>query len=115
METKSALQSLSGLAQDHRLSIFRFLVTRGDLGAVVQEIAESVGFSGSTLSFHLKGLVHAGLANATSEGRFVRYHANFAAMDGLIRYLTEHCCEDDPGRCTIAPRPPGKPKGGTRA
>ena len=115
METKSALQSLSGLAQDHRLSIFRYLVTRGTLGAVVQEIAESVGFGGSTLSFHLKGLVHAGLASATSEGRFVRYHANFAAMDGLIRYLTEHCCEDDPGRCEIAAKTPRTPKGGTRA
>lgn len=99
METKNALRSLAGLAQDHRLTIFRYLVTRGSTGAVVQEISDSLGVAGSTLSFHLKGLVHADLANATNEGRFIRYRANFDAMQGLVDYLTEHCCDGHPEQC----------------
>ena len=92
METKTAVPLLAGLAQESRLSIFRYLVVCGPEGAVVGDIGEQVGLSGSTLSFHLKGLVHAGLAESFSEGRYVRYRANFAAMQSLIDYLTAHCC-----------------------
>ena len=99
METKAAVRSLAGLAQDSRLSIFRYLVTCGPNGAVVADIADEVGLSGSTLSFHLKGLVHAGLAESFAEGRYIRYRANFFAMKGLIDYLTIHCCEGQPERC----------------
>lgn len=102
METKAAVRSLAGLAQDSRLSIFRYLVICGPGGAVVNEIAEEVGLSGSTLSFHLKGLVHAGLAESFAEGRYIRYRANFSAMKGLIDYLTLHCCEGHPERCRPA-------------
>lgn len=92
METKTAVSLLTGLAQESRLSIFRYLVVCGPEGAVVGDIGEQVGLSGSILSFHLKGLMHAGLAESFSEGRYVRYRANFAAMQSLIDYLTAHCC-----------------------
>ncbi|MCX7514228.1 ArsR/SmtB family transcription factor [Frateuria sp. GZRR35] len=102
METKTAVRALAGLAQDNRLGIFRYLVTRGPEGAVVGEISEHTGLSGSNLSFHLKGLVQAGLAESFAEGRYIRYRANFPAMRELIDYLTEHCCEGQPEQC----RPP---------
>lgn len=99
METKTAVQLLAGLAQESRLGIFRYLVTCGPQGAVVGDIAEHVGLSGSTLSFHLKGLVHAGLAESFAEGRYVRYRATFEAMQRLIDYLTAHCCAGQPAQC----------------
>jgi len=99
METNTAIRSLAGLAQDSRLGIFRYLVTCGPDGAVLGEISEHAGLRGSTLSFHLKGLVHAGLAESFSEGRYIRYRANFSAMQGLVDYLTQHCCDGHPERC----------------
>jgi DNA-binding transcriptional ArsR family regulator len=99
METKTAVALLAGLAQESRLSIFRYLVTCGPEGAVVGDIGEHAGLSGSTLSFHLKGLVHAGLAESFSEGRYVRYRADFTAMQNLIDYLTAHCCAGLPAQC----------------
>ncbi|QNK02170.1 ArsR/SmtB family transcription factor [Dyella telluris] len=99
METSTAIQALAGLAQESRLGIFRYLVVRGPAGAVVGEIAEHMGVAGSTLSFHLKGLVHAGLAESFAEGRYIRYRANFAAMQSLIDYLTENCCAGQQDQC----------------
>ncbi|MEI7035616.1 helix-turn-helix transcriptional regulator [Fulvimonas yonginensis] len=101
METKSAVVLLAGLAQESRLSIFRYLVTCGPDGAVVGAIGEHVGLGGSTLSFHLKGLVHAGLAESFSEGRYVRYRADFETMQHLIDYLTAHCCAGQPAQCGL--------------
>jgi DNA-binding transcriptional ArsR family regulator len=104
METNTAIRSLAGLAQESRLGIFRYLVTRGPAGAVVGEIAEGVGLGGSVLSFHLKGLVHAGLAESFAEGRYMRYRANFEAMQALVDYLTLNCCEGRPEQCRPAKR-----------
>jgi len=104
METKIAVPLLAGLAQESRLGIFRYLVTCGPDGAVVGDIGEQVGLSGSTLSFHLKGLVHAGLAESFAEGRYVRYRADFSAMRHLIDYLTAHCCAGQLALCCPAPR-----------
>lgn len=102
METKTAVALLAGLAQESRLSIFRYLVSRGPDGAVVGDIGEHAGLSGSTLSFHLKGLVHAGLAESFPEGRYIRYRADFPAIQNLIEYLTAHCCGGQPDGCDSA-------------
>ena len=47
----------------------------------------------SSLSFHLKELAHADLVTARQEGRFIYYAANYAAMNNLMAYLTENCCQ----------------------
>ena len=60
-------------------------------------IAETVGVPAATLSFHLKELSHAGLVVSCQESRFIFYSANFAAMDDLIAYLTDNCCQG--GQC----------------
>ena len=46
----------------------------------------------ATASFHLKELVSAELVRAQPQSRFIDYSANYAAMSGLIAYLTDNCC-----------------------
>jgi hypothetical protein len=36
------------------------------------------------------------LAALAQESRFIYYSANFPAMDELIAYLTENCCQGQP-------------------
>ncbi len=95
----SAVQALSALAQETRLAVFRMLVQAGPEGLVVGQIAEALAIPDATLSFHLKTLTQGGLVSSRNEGRFVRYQANFAAMHGLLDYLSENCCGGDPASC----------------
>ncbi|MBD8873573.1 metalloregulator ArsR/SmtB family transcription factor [Rhodanobacter sp. DHB23] len=92
MQTKQAISVLSALAQESRLAIYRLLVEHVPDGLVVSAIAERLGVANTTLSFHLKELVRAGLITSRQEGRFIYYAASMAAMDDLIGYLTENCC-----------------------
>lgn len=92
METRQVLAALSAIAQESRLAIFRLLVQIGPDGMAASKIAEQLDIAPSSLSFHLKELVHAGLITSRSEGRFVIYAADVAVMNGLIGYLTENCC-----------------------
>ena len=55
-------------------------------------VAAAVGLPGATLSFHVDKLVQAGLVHGTPEGRFVRYRADFPAMNALVEFLTRNCC-----------------------
>ena len=93
METKQALQALSALAQESRLAIFRLLVQAGPKGLAAGAIGEKLGLPPATLSFHLAGLNRAGLAQSRQEGRFVIYNADYAAMNALVGFLTENCCQ----------------------
>lgn len=92
METNSAVIALAALAQDTRLAIYRLLVQRGPEGEAAGRIGEQLGVAPATLSFHLKTLEQAGLAQSRQEGRFVRYTVDYRAMTALIAYLTENCC-----------------------
>ena len=92
MDIKSAVLQLSSIAQEARLEIFRLLVQAGPDGLPAGSIAETLTIPGSTLSFHLKELSHAGLINSSPVSRFIYYSANYEAMNGLLAYLTENCC-----------------------
>ena len=92
MEIQAAIRALAALAHNSRLEIFRLLVQKGPQGMAASAIAEKVGLPNATLSFHIKGLTHAGLVDARQDGRFIYYAANYPAMDGLVGYLTDHCC-----------------------
>jgi ArsR family transcriptional regulator, arsenate/arsenite/antimonite-responsive transcriptional repressor len=96
METNLAVTQLAALAQESRLAIFRLLVQQGAEGSVVGRIAEALGLPNATLSFHLKTLLQAGLVLTRQEGRFIYYSANYAAMNGLVGFLTENCCGGKP-------------------
>ena len=93
METRQALQALSALAQESRLSIFRLLVQAGPAGRPAGAIGEALGLPPATLSFHLAGLTRAGLARSRQDGRFDIYSADYAAMNALVGFLTENCCQ----------------------
>jgi len=93
METKQALLSLSALAQETRLAIYRLLVEAGPEGMAAGAIGEKLDLPPATLSFHLAGLTRAGLAQSRNESRFVIYSADYAAMNALVGYLTENCCQ----------------------
>ena len=92
METKRVVAALSALAQETRLAVYRLLVERGPEGLPAGAIGERLKLAPATLSFHLKELAHAGLIAARQDGRFIWYRADFAAMNGLVAYLTENCC-----------------------
>jgi hypothetical protein len=46
--------------------------------------------------FHIAHLARSGLVSSRQESRFIYYFANFPAMDELIAYLTENCCQGQP-------------------
>jgi DNA-binding transcriptional ArsR family regulator len=96
METKTAITSLAALAHESRLAVFRLLVQAGPAGVAASKIGENLGIPASSLSFHLKELSHAGLVTGTPDGRFIRYAANFDAINGLIAFMTENCCSGNP-------------------
>ena len=100
MEIKHAIRALGALAHNSRLEIFRLLVQKGPEGMAASVIAEKVGLPNATLSFHIKGLTHAGLVSARQDGRFIYYAADYSTIDGLMAYLTENCC----GGQACAPR-----------
>lgn len=93
MEEFDVVKALASLAQPIRLRVFRSLVTAGPVGMTPGQLVESLGTSGTGLSFHLKELVHAGLVTQERQGRNLVYRAEFAKMTDLIGYLTENCCQ----------------------
>lgn len=101
MKTPQAVVALASLAQDTRLAIYRLLVQQGPEGMPAGTIAERLKLPPATLSFHLKELAHAGMADSRQDGRFVFYSANYTQMNALIGYLTENCCSG--ATCATAP------------
>jgi DNA-binding transcriptional ArsR family regulator len=114
MEMTAALQALDALAQETRLALFRRLVRAGAEGLPAGALAEALGVAAPTLSFHLKELKHAGLVRVEREGRSLRYRPDFAAMNALLGFLTDHCCEGA-ARCAPAPRPRSESRPRARA
>lgn len=94
-ETRIAVERLAALAQPTRLRIFRLLIEAGREGLAAGAIAERLGLAAATLSFHLAQLSRAGLLTSEREGRSIIYRADYAAMQGLIGYLTRNCCRGE--------------------
>jgi DNA-binding transcriptional ArsR family regulator len=93
MEKQIVIAALAALAQETRLDIFRLLVRAGRQGLPAGALAEALGVPSATLSFHLKELRSAGVADCRREGRSLIYSPNFGVMNDLLGYLTENCCE----------------------
>lgn len=93
MKEKDAVVSLAALAQDARLRIFRALVGAAPDGLTPSALSAMLDVPASTLSFHLKELIHAELASVERDGRNLIYRASIQQMNALLAYLTDHCCQ----------------------
>ena len=106
MDSSQAVQALGALAHDTRLALLRMLGERGPEGLSAGVIAERLGVPPSSLTFHVQHLHRAGLLTQRRLSRQLIYAADFAAMNGLIAYLTENCC----GRATSLRAPVCRPE-----
>ncbi len=101
MNHHKAIEIFEALASETRLNVYRLLVKYGHDGLVAGEISSILNIQPNNLSFHLKGMVHAGLILQEHEGRFLRYRANMDLMVKLIGYLTKECCAGRPEICNL--------------
>jgi DNA-binding transcriptional ArsR family regulator len=111
MDKKYAIESLSALAQETRLSAFRFLVMASPEGKNAGEIARRCKVPHNTMSSHLAILERAGLVDSEKQGREVIYSADISGLRGLVDFLANDCCGGRPEICgsvfggaTCAPR-----------
>jgi DNA-binding transcriptional ArsR family regulator len=114
MEKMDALMALAALAQESRLDVFRLLVQAGAGGMPAGRIGERLGLPSATLSFHLNHLKQSGLVKCRRESRSLIYTAEYPAMNALLAYLTENCCQGDAAACGIAVCNPVPAARGTR-
>jgi ArsR family transcriptional regulator len=102
MDEKAAVTALTALAHEARLRIFRALMGAGPAGLTPTSLAAMLGLTGSNLSFHLKELTQANLVSAERDGRQLFYRPHLNAMNGLVGYLVDHCCQGQ--GCAEAPQ-----------
>jgi DNA-binding transcriptional ArsR family regulator len=107
MDEQSAVTSLAALAQGMRLRIFRALVGAGPQGLTPGALTATLDVPGSTLSFHLKELMHAGMVSQERDGRNLIYRPSLERMNALLVYLTAHCCQATDGAHCKGASPPG--------
>lgn len=96
MEEEGAVTLLAALSQPMRLRIFRALVGAARQGLSPGVLSAMLDVPSSTLSFHLKELLHAGLVTQQRSGRSLIYRPAIGRMDALLDYLTAHCCHGEP-------------------
>ena len=102
MKMSQAVRALAALAQESRLQAFRLLVRAGADGLPAGKIAEELDVPSATLSFHLKELANAGLVQQRREGRSIIYSLHVEAMQSLLSFLVEDCCQGQPELCEPA-------------
>lgn len=95
MEEQQVIKSLAALAQAARLQVFRALVVAGPAGLTPSALSEQLALPASTLSFHLKELLHAGLVSQERDGRHLIYRAAYEQMNALLAYLAANCCQGE--------------------
>ncbi len=96
MKSETAALRLAELGNVTRLDIFRLLVRAGCDGLSISEVRDRLGIPMSTLAFHLRGLVQAGLIEQEKAGRTVICRAGFDALRELLGFLQDQCCQGLP-------------------
>ena len=104
MDRELAARCLAELGNLTRLDIYRLLVRAGPSGLNISEIQACLDLAASTLAFHLRGLVGAGLVAQEKIGREVICRAQYHRINSIIEFFREHCCEgfedDSPATAT---------------
>src|SRR5690348_11421729 len=93
MKNNDAVSALAALAQENRLDVYRLLVRAGPEGMPAGNVASALKLAPNTLTFHFDRLRQAGLVTVRREGRSMIYAARYDAMNELLAYLTENCCQ----------------------
>jgi DNA-binding transcriptional ArsR family regulator len=99
MQAPDAVSTLSALAHEGRLEVFRLLVRAGPDGMAAGEIAQATGALANTLSTNLGILSRAGLVASRRDGRSIIYTAGYGQMRDLLAFLMEDCCAGRPEVC----------------
>jgi ArsR family transcriptional regulator len=94
MKVEIAAQQLASLGNPIRLKLFRVLVRAGHDGLPCGTLQDKLGIAASTLSHHIKQLMETGLIRQERQGTTLICHANYPAMDKLVGYLVDECCQD---------------------
>jgi DNA-binding transcriptional ArsR family regulator len=92
MNLDTAAKRLAELGNATRLQIFRLLVQAGRKGLSIGEVQSRLRVPASTLAFHLRGLVVAGLVEQERQGRVVICRSNVAALNDTLAFVKENCC-----------------------
>jgi len=103
MNDAEVVKALGALAQESRLRLFRLLVVAGRAGATPGQMGEALGIPPTSISFHMKELVNAGLVSQERDGRHIIYRAQVDTMNDLLGFLTNNCCGGQP--CLNTPIP----------
>jgi ArsR family transcriptional regulator len=93
MNRDLAARCLAELGNLTRLDIYRLLVRAGPAGLNITEIQARLGIPASTLAFHLRGLVGAGLVLQEKRSRMVVCCAHYRQVNAVIEFLREECCK----------------------
>ena len=99
MDMTAATHSLSALAHEGRLAVFRLLVKAGPDGMAAGDIAKKLDTAPNTMSAQLLILSTAGLVHARRDGRSIIYAVDFDRMSTLLQYLAKDCCNGRPEIC----------------
>lgn len=92
MDFAIAARQLAALGHEMRIEIFYLLVRAGPEGRAIGEIQQAMDRPVSTVTFHLRELVAAGLVSQEREGRSVRCRPQFEALDAVLESVRRDCC-----------------------
>ena len=99
MEISKTVSAFEALAHETRLGVLRMLIPAGMNGLAAGDISTRLDLPANSLSFHLGRLVNAGLIVSRRSGRNLFYAADYARIDGLVRFLVDDCCVNAPDGC----------------
>lgn len=94
MKLEIAARQLESLGSPIRLKLYRALVRAGEDGLSVGSLQAKLDIAASTLSHHIRHLKEAGLIAQERQATTLICRANYPAMNALVGYLVDECCQD---------------------
>lgn len=92
MKVDTAARVFAELGNRTRLDILRLLIKAGRDGLSISDIQLRLDIPPSTLAFHLRGLVGAGLVCQEKQSRTVLCRPCFDRINEAASFLKEECC-----------------------
>ena len=89
----NASRAFAALGHPNRVAILRLLVRAGDDGLSVSQMRAHLDIPATTFGHHLKAMAEAGLVLQTKQSRSLISRADYSALQTLINFLMEDCCQ----------------------